>query len=113
MNGRENFPALAKGECAVLLCELDTGVVLSVAGGRARRDDAIYRVFPTIEAGLAFGRKAVAENPLNEASVLDSEGVLVQRICDLEEARRQREADQRSGWWNVLLRKWRSWRVCR
>ena len=101
------FPDLREGEYAVLCAEVETGIVLSLAGARAVRTDETYRIYSSAELASSKARELVSANPEWEAMVLDHEGRAIQTYRDLpgyERARAARKPPAR--WWTLWWRRW-------
>jgi len=101
------FPDLREGERAVFCAEVETGIVLNLAGTWALGTDEKYRIYSNAELASSKAKELVSANPEWEATVLDHEGRLIQTYADLpgyERARAARKPPAR--WWTLWWRRW-------
>ena len=80
MTRPNGFPELLPSEYAVVCAEVDTGIVLSIAGVRAIGTVDTYRVFASAAQAAACAKALVAANANWECAVLDHEGRVVERF---------------------------------
>lgn len=77
-----DFPVLRDSQHAVLACEVQTGIVLSLDGMWWLSDEPAecWRVFDTLAAAREFAVAEVARIPAIEFSIYDRQAQWVERI---------------------------------
>ena len=105
MNVRNNFPALHKGQVAVLPTEGATGIVISTAGEWAIGAAERYRIFGSLEDAQRAVRLLIMEQPLWEFDIYDHDGNRIETYRNEEALMHAARDKSHTSWWSKLLRK--------
>jgi len=114
--GDVNGEPLRDGEFLVVLCEVDTGIVVDEQGVRVIRERETDRVlsggksrfvFRSVEEARAFGRRVVAERPHVEYWLSDSQGAVEdyrdeEYINELVARNRKLQIAYERSWWRRI-----------